>query len=652
MPRQRRQRAKHEPNSSYDETPSYSEWLKMEPHDQLAVCTEDLEEFPFLVGDTVALLSSSGDTDEWYGIIEGIRQRDLEDPNDVWVRVQWFYSPEETEALLHRVKGQSRRKSVKGKGKEKEHIFDPNSCSPTERILSDHYDIITTFALEKVVTIPFFDESDFQNQQDIPLGQLFYRYTLAVGTADLKTSPPCLCSRAFSLSRKDPDQGMRLCAECKWAWHYRCLLNGGFVDEHAAGNHLSRLLGQAEGDNVQETGQRSTKKRKLYSEPSRSNDSSTRFLLILTQIPSSLLLLAAQPLVRGSMSSIPLPVPLPNLLLNAPSERSKLSNGNKRVSSGALPITGNVCAVLNARTKLRKLACLLESNHDSGISSEMENDSEVQQGYVPLSDDPDVDEEIDLDTNDFSREEEAQVIRELEVELSDDGDAPESDESLRPLSSTLFPSSHHQYSGTSNVRKPNPSRQVTPPNRVDLAKWEAEPGWERYVVAPIWIPSPVSEQSVEEEISDKLSPTLEKKATRTTRSSIKTVPVVTRSHGSLRTTRATASRGTDDGDQRSGSRSSISPSRASTVKESAKGRTRSGKGFTLADGTNLTSKGKETTRESTGAVRGPEMHKGKVDRNVEFVAYPFSPTSLEGKIQKQAQAATQFFRCPGCGNLI
>ncbi|KAK7460813.1 hypothetical protein VKT23_008742 [Stygiomarasmius scandens] len=646
MGRQRRRRAA----SASDKTPSYTEWLTMEPHEQLAVCTEDLREFPFSVGDTVAVLSSFGDTDEWYGIIDGIRQRDRDDLNDVWVRLRWFYSPEETEIHLRRVKG--RKKSVKGN--EKELVFNPGACSPTERILSDHYDIITTFALEDVVTIQFFDESDLLEQGDITSGQLFYRYHLISQTADLETSPPCLCLGAYSLSGNDLDQAMRLCMGCKRAWHHRCLFSGGFVEENGAVRHLRHLIfGQIDEEEAE---QRPTKKRRLNSVSSSSNDtSSARLLSLVNRIPPSLLLLAAQPLVRGAAKSFPLPIPLPVL----PSSSLKVSTpGANSTSSKPLPITGNVCAVSRARLKLRELVALLENTYRSS-GPRLEDDdtkgtrlgkrkksnpkpmptpkarfplqplaspfvppstSTPKTNYNPSSNsdaDLDADGETDSGTGDNSRLEEAQVLRELELEtdMSADDSAPEGPSTSVSSSSTRVPSSlrhrSRRPSDLSKIASPS-SQKLGPALEGDLSEWLPEPDWERYIVTPIWIPLSVSQPGESEVVESKA-----KRATRSTAGADPTTAVPRRS------------------------------TRLNTEASIKATSSRTGGKAPLMTNDNKRGAAKTAAKAMNGRVNA----QAKANDGVELVAYPPIP-ALPDSVKKQIKQMKEVFRCPGCGALI
>ncbi|KAF5365316.1 hypothetical protein D9758_005433 [Tetrapyrgos nigripes] len=401
----RKSKSKREENTPAGGTPSDSEWLTMQPCDKIAVCTEDSVEYPFCVGDTVSLLSPDGKRDEWYAKIEDIRQREGED-NDVWVKVRWYYSPEEVDNAINGVEGKSNRKSL---GEETDMVFDPEFCSPTERILSDHCDIIHSLSLEDVVKITFFDESNLLEQKDITHGELFCRYTLSIHPFDNPpklSAPvsPCLCSRGYNLSQSDPAQAMRVCAECKRPWHHTCLVSGGFSEDVGLEKILHGILGQQDAEQESRVDRSPQKKRRLDAASRQSPYSSRRFLTLLERTPPSLLLLAAQPLIRGSCRSIPLPIPLPapsfadsSHLPSSPSKRSakhakKTSTNNnidlpitsKYTTPKSLPITGNVRAVTRARRKLRSLALVLGREvTDYETDEEDEEDEEDAQTQTP-----------------------------------------------------------------------------------------------------------------------------------------------------------------------------------------------------------------------------------------------------------------------------
>ncbi|TFK52994.1 hypothetical protein OE88DRAFT_1724729 [Heliocybe sulcata] len=198
--------------------PSDAEWERMEV---IAAFQVD-DEQKFKKGDFAILLPDMADPDNpprlhefWVGILRDIRARHIHGENDVWVRVQWFYSPDDVKSLIK--------------------SFDASTCGRYERVLSDDFTIVSLTCFSDVISVKEYVESNI-DQEDIYACErdqdtgFFYRYDLEhrARTINPKHIGTCLCSIPYN-----PDKDiMHLCPHpsCRRWYHRTCLVIRGSIE--------------------------------------------------------------------------------------------------------------------------------------------------------------------------------------------------------------------------------------------------------------------------------------------------------------------------------------------------------------------------------------------------------------------------------------
>ncbi|KAL0071204.1 hypothetical protein AAF712_001770 [Marasmius tenuissimus] len=192
---------KHATEDSYG-TPTHHDWAAMEDVEEIIVSGES-GSYIFRVGDSVTIqpegipLNPGGLSPAlekiWMGVIVHIRRRksdsdDDDDDDDIWVKIQWYYRPNEVAEVIK--------------------SFDATMCGKLERILSDHYDYVHCTTLDGMLYIKALciNEKTLQEQQDIRRDDIYCRYRIVREGRGHKTkvvkpkpSKECfLCDKPFA----------------------------------------------------------------------------------------------------------------------------------------------------------------------------------------------------------------------------------------------------------------------------------------------------------------------------------------------------------------------------------------------------------------------------------------------------------------------
>ncbi|KAF7290749.1 BAH domain-containing protein [Mycena indigotica] len=296
-------RKKAEAAGGDPDAPGAEEWERMQVFGRFVVTDGQGQEHTFRVGDTAAILPAStppgvkiAPHEYWVVKIKAIRgrlrlskpdgerhskRRKLEEscPLDVWVQIQWYYSPQE---VAHLVKG-----------------FHPSHCSLYERIYSNHSETISAETFEGRISVRKFHETN-PAQPPIEPDEFFCRYFLDVSKGQISLYVPkpniwkapalsrrpssrigaiplgCICDGPYNLQDADPLWVMQMCARptCSRFFHRRCLMeNGWWIRKGEEKQPLATV--SEDGDVSPPTGRDQV-------------------------IPTALLCLAALPLVRGA----------------------------------------------------------------------------------------------------------------------------------------------------------------------------------------------------------------------------------------------------------------------------------------------------------------------------------------------------------------
>ncbi|KAK7061334.1 hypothetical protein R3P38DRAFT_2828920 [Favolaschia claudopus] len=292
---------KRKPTARARTVPTVEEFAALEPYGHFSVTDDNGEEVRFSLGDTAAVLPhhiavGTQLPPHKYWVVKilaiGVRhprpQRKKARLNtiqqqipEVWVKINWFYSPTE---ISYKIQG-----------------FHASHCSNFERIYSDHSDIVSALTFEALAPTTRFREDD-PDQTPIPADEFFYRYffktsspryeiyVLHASTNSKGSEVGCFCDCPYNIRDKSPLRIMHMCPRpsCRRFYHRDCLLEHGHWGPttdplvHLACSPDSDLL----PSKFVEAKPRSKKCRaSQHIEP---------------EIPSSLLRLAAQPIVRGA----------------------------------------------------------------------------------------------------------------------------------------------------------------------------------------------------------------------------------------------------------------------------------------------------------------------------------------------------------------
>ncbi|KAJ7173971.1 hypothetical protein C8R43DRAFT_1119365 [Mycena crocata] len=263
--------------------PKGAAWEVLEQHGSFIIVDDDGKEHKFSISDVAAVLPPTGQYNEdteleeyWMVKVKDIRSK----PNgEVWVRINWYYSPEDVSENMP--------------------SFDSSQCAKKERIYSHHTEVISSLTFDALVPMVDFLEDD-PDQAPVFRDHFFCRYFFDTQSQDcsvqqyisqtLSSSGPseevaystCICGKPYAPEDMDLSQVMHWCPRpsCRRAYHHACLQ---LESAHYSEDDLicARLANSPDTDEV----------------------------VIITgeeilRLPSSLVGLAAQPMVRGGTHGI------------------------------------------------------------------------------------------------------------------------------------------------------------------------------------------------------------------------------------------------------------------------------------------------------------------------------------------------------------
>ncbi|KAG8216004.1 hypothetical protein J3R82DRAFT_7996 [Butyriboletus roseoflavus] len=147
--------------------------------------------------------------DYWIGIIKEIRADSPGD--DVWVRVQWFWSPQEVAEVIK--------------------SFDPTLCGKYEKLFSDNFDILSVHCFVAHVDVKRFDQRSIY-QACIGEDEWFIRYDFQYAGRRINpkaTHVACpICRVPYTPGE---EKLLHFCPRpnCRTFYHQSCLVEHGYV---------------------------------------------------------------------------------------------------------------------------------------------------------------------------------------------------------------------------------------------------------------------------------------------------------------------------------------------------------------------------------------------------------------------------------------
>ncbi|KAJ7047800.1 hypothetical protein C8F04DRAFT_1060151 [Mycena alexandri] len=284
-PPRKRQKKQSGGGDLYAPTPA--QWAKMSSYGSFVVTDAQGQEVVFRLGDTAAVLPGSKKIGEAlelhrYWIVKIIairgkhvlatRSRGNREKSEYWIKIRWFYSPTE---VSWRIPG-----------------FQAAHCSKYERIYSDHSELVSPLTFNELVSVQKFHEDD-PDQPHIDCDQFYTRYFLKTSSkqaeisnyvlqtsTDLGLSVGCICGKPYDVNNPELFHVMHMCPRprCRRFHHSCCLLEHGYWTRMT--HPLMRLLNSPDTNEIPMFPSKSSK--------------------YAAHLPADLLLLAAQPMVRGA----------------------------------------------------------------------------------------------------------------------------------------------------------------------------------------------------------------------------------------------------------------------------------------------------------------------------------------------------------------
>ncbi|KAJ7177808.1 hypothetical protein C8R46DRAFT_1075008 [Mycena filopes] len=261
--------------------PKAAAWESLEQHGSFVVTDEHDQEHVFTVEDVAAIVPAGKHSERnlpldqhWMARIKDIRSKEN---GEVWVKVNWFYSPQETS--------------------EQVATFDPTQCANNERIYSHHSEVVSALTFEGLVTMVQFFEDDPDQVRILP-GQFFYRYYLETNRAIFNISRytcdaleslgsnTCGCGRPYNPDEMASHLVMHWCPRpsCRRGYHRECLIENAYQVLRKGRYNLvcARLSSSPDTDEPVVI-------------PTEDN---------IRRVPEQLVALAAQPMVRGGRHGV------------------------------------------------------------------------------------------------------------------------------------------------------------------------------------------------------------------------------------------------------------------------------------------------------------------------------------------------------------
>ncbi|KAF9463258.1 hypothetical protein BDZ94DRAFT_1259504 [Collybia nuda] len=275
-------------------SPTEAEWRSMTEFGSFVVRDEEDVEHIFRKGDDATVLPYKAIVGEelplhkyWVARIKEIRAKG---EDEVWARVQWHWSGHEVAGTI---------KSFHGA-----------SCGNYERIYSDHFDYVSSSAFDAVVHVHKFFETN-PNQPYIGKDEFYTRYTFEYKARIINPRPgsgTCVCEEPYS-----PDDTMGLMhfcprPSCRHAYHQKCLL-AEFKDPESSMTRSLRLLASSPDSDetivLEDLISSEPPKKKRRGRPAKKSLDPIGVSLedLLKGMPSGLVLVAQQPIVRGAAFS-------------------------------------------------------------------------------------------------------------------------------------------------------------------------------------------------------------------------------------------------------------------------------------------------------------------------------------------------------------
>ncbi|KAF8557497.1 hypothetical protein OG21DRAFT_1494683 [Imleria badia] len=252
-------------------------------HDYGSFIVEDSEheQHVFSLGDVAYIKhQDSEDSGEvikdnhWIGKIQQIRG---ESSDNVWIHVQWFWSPHEVAEVIK--------------------SFDPTICGKYEKLISNNFDFVTVHCVVDHVEVKNFEETDI-HQCFIGDEEWFSRFEFSYDGRRIK---PKAAHFACPICKIPYIPGVEkihhFCPRpnCRKFYHQSCLLKHGYVEK--ARNHrvLETWPDIDRTESVEELSSsfHPRKKQKRNCSASSARDP-------LADIPAELIAVAEQPIVRGT----------------------------------------------------------------------------------------------------------------------------------------------------------------------------------------------------------------------------------------------------------------------------------------------------------------------------------------------------------------
>ncbi|KAG1859258.1 hypothetical protein F4604DRAFT_1793102 [Suillus subluteus] len=190
------------------DSPTHSEWETMPDFASFVVADEEGNPHKFSTQETAFILPYGvlpgklhHPTAYWIGKIKQIRAKNDE---DVWARVQWFWSPQEVNSVIK--------------------SFDVSDCGQYERIMSDYHDYVSTQSFCDHATVMRYDERAV-DQEVFDSDDFYCRFDLEYLARKIHpnvTRTACYCGVSYN---PDRDPVMHFCPRpaCRAAFHQECL---------------------------------------------------------------------------------------------------------------------------------------------------------------------------------------------------------------------------------------------------------------------------------------------------------------------------------------------------------------------------------------------------------------------------------------------
>ncbi|KIK97943.1 hypothetical protein PAXRUDRAFT_24417 [Paxillus rubicundulus Ve08.2h10] len=214
--------ASKNPNKAPPEGLPRTQFAALKPYGSFVVEDAEGEHTTFRKDDTAYIKPYETDPSEetppedyWIARIREIRGTDdSSDPEDaqVWVRVQWYWSPQEVAQVVK--------------------SFKPEYCGKYEKIFSDSYDIVSSRCFSAPVQMKRYGEREFEQpfiEEDVWFCRYDFEYNMRRITPKQATVA-CVCGVPYI---PGVDEILHFCPRpgCRSAHHQTCLLERGLVED-------------------------------------------------------------------------------------------------------------------------------------------------------------------------------------------------------------------------------------------------------------------------------------------------------------------------------------------------------------------------------------------------------------------------------------